>query len=346
MQAQAPVYRRIVLIRTDRVGDLVLSTPAIASFRLSWPRARIEALVSGYTEPVLRHNPDIDALHTLADATSTQQRQRLARSLGAGADLAVALAPRAADHELCGWTRAPKRIGYVYRRRYLSRLGARLRLTDFCISEADPQLADRHPGRAVAHEVEQVLALVELAGGKATARDLKLSPGTDDIMFAQRHVPQGAVGLNLSPRWFAANFGLAAVKRLIARLAAGQRPLVIFYGSDVTSTVALVRNAVAADAVLWFGGLPLLHWCAALARCSVAVTVDSGATHVAAAMGVPVAVVFERRFYNLSSQEWCPWRVPYVLLRKPRPGGSHDELIAEIQRAVSFLGRQSAVAPG
>ena len=54
------IYKNIILIRTDRVGDLVLSTPAIASFRRSWPRAHITAVITGYTEPVLRHNPDVD----------------------------------------------------------------------------------------------------------------------------------------------------------------------------------------------------------------------------------------------------------------------------------------------
>ena len=57
--------KRIVIIRTDRVGDLVLSTPAIASLRRSWPEAKIEAIVTDYTEPVLRHSPDVDCVHIL-----------------------------------------------------------------------------------------------------------------------------------------------------------------------------------------------------------------------------------------------------------------------------------------
>jgi ADP-heptose:LPS heptosyltransferase len=47
--AASPSFRKILLVRTDRVGDLVLTTPAIASFRRSWPDARIRLIVNEYT---------------------------------------------------------------------------------------------------------------------------------------------------------------------------------------------------------------------------------------------------------------------------------------------------------
>jgi ADP-heptose:LPS heptosyltransferase len=330
-------YRRIVLVRTDRVGDLVLSTPAIASFRRSWPQAHIEALVTEYTEPVMRHSPDIDALRVLPKSATARQMREAARAAGERADLVVALAPRTADYRLAAWTRAPRRLGYVYRRRYLSRLAARLFLTQHGISEADPDLADRYPDRPVAHEVQQVLALVQLAGGTVLTSELVLRVGEDDRAFARANAPAGAIAFNLSPRWLLANFGFDATSELVRRLAAMQRDVLVTYGTDVADAAARLRDAVAAPNVTWMGDLSLLRWAAALERCDAVVTVDTGATHVASAMGIPVVVVFEREFYRLSSQEWAPWRVQSVLLCKAPLGSKSDVLIEDIAAGAAAL---------
>jgi ADP-heptose:LPS heptosyltransferase len=345
--AAPPTYRRILLIRTDRVGDLVLSTPAIASFRRSWPEARIEALVTDYTEPVMRYNPDVDAVHVLARSATGRASRVRARRLGVGADLVVALAPRTLDYRLAFATHSPRRIGYVYRRRYLSRAAAIFFLTDYCISEADPELADRYPDRPVAHEVQQVQALVSLAGGDSFTDELVLKVGDEDRAFAAAHAPWGAIALNLSPRWFLPNFGYEATLELIRRLAALRRDLVVTYGNDVPDAAARLRDAVHAPNVLWLGNLPLLQWAAALAQCDVVVTVDTGATHVASAVGTPVVVVFEREYYRLSSQEWAPWKVPNALLSKPPPRANANALIEDVVSATHVLAQaRSGAARG
>ncbi|MBC5805242.1 MAG: hypothetical protein DLM53_02240 [Candidatus Eremiobacter antarcticus] len=328
-------FGRILLIRTDRVGDLVLSTPAIASFRKSWPNAHIDAVVSAYTEPVLRHSPDVDAIHIIPKNSTRSQGRRIVARLGAQADLAVALAPRTDDLYLAGRSEARTRIGYVYRRRYLSRVMARLLLTDFCLSEADPQLADRIPHAHIEHEVRQVLALVPFAGGKRLTEELTLGLGGDDIAFAAAQAPLGAAVLTLAPRWFASNFGIDAVRELLLRLAARQAHVVVTYGADTESEAAALRGS--ASNITWFGGLPLLRWAAVLARAAVVISVDTGATHVAAALKVPVVVIFEREHYSLCSQEWSPWRVPSAMLCKPPAGVSPAALLDDVVAAATHL---------
>ena len=54
-----------------------------------------------------------------------------------------------------------------------------------------------------------------------------------------------------------------------------------------------------------------------LERGRVVVTVDTGATHVASAVGRPTVVAFEHRYFSLNSQEWSPYGVPYAVVRKP-----------------------------
>jgi ADP-heptose:LPS heptosyltransferase len=55
-----------------------------------------------------------------------------------------------------------------------------------------------------------------------------------------------------------------------------------------------------------------------LERARVVVTVDTGATHVASAVGSPTLVAFEHAYFRLNSQEWSPYGVPHVLVRKPQ----------------------------
>jgi heptosyltransferase-3 len=51
---------RILIVRTDRIGDVLLTTPVSRRLRQQFPDAHIAWLVRPYTAPLLEHNPDID----------------------------------------------------------------------------------------------------------------------------------------------------------------------------------------------------------------------------------------------------------------------------------------------
>jgi heptosyltransferase III len=50
---------RVLVSRTDRIGDLILAVPFLETLKLRFPDIAIEALVSDYAAPVLEHNPHI-----------------------------------------------------------------------------------------------------------------------------------------------------------------------------------------------------------------------------------------------------------------------------------------------
>lgn len=56
--------KRILVVRPDRIGDVVLATPLLRSLRESFPDAYIAAMVRSYTKAVLEGNPCIDAIIT------------------------------------------------------------------------------------------------------------------------------------------------------------------------------------------------------------------------------------------------------------------------------------------
>ncbi len=50
-------YKKILLIRTDRLGDVILTTPAIKAVHHAYPGAHIAIIVRPYTELAVKGNP-------------------------------------------------------------------------------------------------------------------------------------------------------------------------------------------------------------------------------------------------------------------------------------------------
>lgn len=325
--------KRILLTRTDRIGDLILSTPAIATVRRSFPDAHVTMVCSPYNRVVMERNTDVDELLTLNGGIKPGA---FGAQFRGAADLAIALSPRAADIALVGGTRAPVRIGYTYVRRYVARLTARLYVNRVMISEADPDLSERNPHRHVRHEVNQLLDLVSLAGAEQRVAHLRLDVGDED-RAAIAYLPRDPIVMHLGLRWFNQGSTLDSTIALIRELHRFEKPVVVTYAPECEHYIPAIADSRVADVLL--GGLPFYRWAAVFERAGVIVTVDTGATHVASAMRRPTVVAFEHRYFRLNSQEWAPYGVPSVLIRKPADE-TQESLTAfrsEILGAVSKL---------
>jgi len=323
--------KRILLARLDRVGDLILSTPAIATIRRAFADAHVTMVCSEYNAVVVEQSPDVDTVVRLPEAAAPARFGREFR----GMDLAIALAPNARDMRLVAATRAPRRIGYTYERRYLTRAIARLWLTDCLVSNADPAACERTPERIVRHEVDQVLALAERAGANVIFPELRIEISAAD-RAAVADFPAEPVLVHLGRRWTEHGSTMANLLQLFRELRPLGRPLVATYGPDAVELAATVRSAGVADLVV--GGLSFGTWAAAFERAACIVTIDTGATHVASAVKRPVVVLFEHAFFRLNSQEWSPYRVPNAVLRKP-PTDTPEALRASRAEIVAAVAR-------
>jgi ADP-heptose:LPS heptosyltransferase len=56
---------RVLLVRPDHVGDVLLSSPAVALLRTALPRARLTYLVGPWAVDAARHGPAVDEVRTL-----------------------------------------------------------------------------------------------------------------------------------------------------------------------------------------------------------------------------------------------------------------------------------------
>lgn len=301
---------KVLLSRTDRIGDLILSTPAIATVRASFPDAHITMVTSPYNHVVMERNDDVDEVVDLPRGIKPSTFGAQFR----GYDLAIALAPRTTDIQLVGGTRATVRAGYTYVRRVLARLTARLYLNRIMISEADPDLSERHPGRVVRHEVDQLLDLVAASGAYRRVPRLRLDLTDADRALVSRTPPQPVV-FHLGARWFSVGSTLESTIELLGTIRGLGAPVVVSCPEESSSQGRAIEQAGVADQVM--RGLTFFEWAALFERAQCVVTVDTGATHVASAVRRPTLVAFEHRYFRLNSQEWAPYGVPSVLVRKP-----------------------------
>ncbi len=307
LQASPP--RVITVIRTDRVGDLILSTPFLTVLRQAFPQATIAAIVDPYCQEVLAESGLVDKI--LTDLPGEGQ-------LPGPSDLTIALAPRTGSLKLARRTGAPLRLGYVYRGRPLVRLAARFLLTH--VEEVTV-----NPPHHVPHEIEQLDLL---------ARRLGLPPSTGlplQLGFTADRVP-GRVVFHLGDRWLAGGWSLSDLSDLLE----GLRRF-----PDVQITAGPREEKMLAEGGLSLHGLRLRtnlafeEWAQLLGSAEALLSPDTGAVHLAAAMKTPVVVGYEASTYEHCSRQWAPWMVPHRSVVKGAPGETIPKLLAGLEELVS-----------
>ena len=227
-----------------------------------------------------------------------------------GYDVAVALAPRSVDLQLVGATRREPRRLHLRAALAGAPHRAALREPDHDFGGRSRALRARS-GRELPHEVAQLLDLVGLAGAQTAStafalgrhrrrprRDRGLPP--DPIVLT----PRRALVRGWEHAREHARAGAAAA-RLRGRHLRRSCP------SECDAYAAFEARGIVVRRLPFFNGRR------SSSERACVVTVDTGATHVASAMRRPTLVAFEHRYFRLNSQEWAPYDVPNVLVRKP-----------------------------
>lgn len=289
----------IVVIRTDRVGDLILSTPFLQALRRHFDQARICLWVDTYCGQVLSEASFVDRVVTSQPSEAF--------------DLAIALAPRTECLKKAKLTKAPVRAGYVYEGRPLVRLLAHRYLTHH---EVIPVKPPHH----LAHEVEHLDRLARALGMPST-QDYPLDIG-------YRFESQDWLVLHLGDRWFTRGWGVDDIVRLCYGLERFGR-LVITAGPREAE---ILRSGGFQDFDLRTG-LRFSEWCQLIGEARMLVSPDTGAVHVAAALNTPVVVAYESDTFEHCSAQWRPWKVSHRAVVKGHP----EATVQRILQAVTEL---------
>ncbi|MCC6532416.1 MAG: glycosyltransferase family 9 protein [Burkholderiales bacterium] len=285
--------RSVLIVATQRMGDVLLATPLIRSLRAAWPAARLHALVFDDTAGVLAANPDLDTVLTVARRPPLRQHLTLFRQLWRRYDLA--LSTGAGDRPtLYAWAGGRRRIGlalpgasHAWKRKALDAWVAFDDLDTHTIA-LNLQLAD-----ALGIERCYHAALAWSAADEAQVRAaLGSNPGPIAVLHLSskfRYKDWRQDGWIELGRWLSER-GMT----------------IVLTGSDEPAeraAIEAVRSRLGAAASTLAPHFSLPQVACLLSRASLAIGPDTVVTHAAAASGVPTVALFGPS----NPVKWGPW---------------------------------------
>jgi heptosyltransferase-2 len=279
-----------ILIRsTNWIGDAVMTLPAVAAVRNTFPRAKITILVKPWVADIFRLCPDIDEIMLFQSPGPHEGlagKWRLVRDIRKKQFDAAILLQNAMEAAIIAFlARIPVRAGY-------NSDGRELLLT---------HSVRRTKAIREVHQSDYYLEMVKALGCRPAGREALLTLGKNEERLAgdllAGHGLQGsrllvgmAPGATYGPakKWFPERFSSVA-----DRLADGfSAQIVLFGSSEDNDTAATVQARAKYPMFDLTGKTGLKEAMAMMARCRLFISNDSGLMHVAAALGVPTIAIF------------------------------------------------------
>jgi len=334
-------YRRILVVRRDNIGDLVLTTPLIHALRERFPAAWIGALTNGYNAPVLAGNPDLNAVYAYDKAKHRPDRWRLRVAAGTARlllelrrlriDLAIIAAPgyQRQSLNLVRWIAAHEVLGFAAP-------GDGRRIT----------LPVEYGSGAALHAAQDVFRLLAPLGVHDDPGPCRMTVDPQTLAAMRQRLAgtrQPLVALHISARrprqqWPAQRFAevIAALNRdgatVMLLWAPGTENDPRHPGDDAKAQA--VRELAGAQAALVpVPTTSLAELAAALSCADLMVCADGGAMHVAAAVGTPVVAMFG----DSPPHRWRPWGVNHRVVAAPGSDLAQLEAAPVIEAARALL---------
>jgi lipopolysaccharide heptosyltransferase II len=312
--------RRILLIRLDSLGDVILMTPAFHAIKETQPAAQLTLLTSPVGAQVAGLNQDLDEVLVYA-SPMTDAWLEVPHTPERELQLVETLRQREFDGAIIftSYRQSPLPAALLS---YLAGIPLRLGATD---DGAGSLLTTRHRWPAgLFHEVERGLSLVAAAGYHSRDAELVLQVPAAIQRQVRRRLSQSGVdparplvvvhpGCSMPARTYPWQRFAAAADLLVQRLGAH----VVLTGSrEEVPLVERLRAHMAHPAQSWAGQSSLAELAGLIQVADLVVTNNTGPAHIAAAVKTPVVDLFA---WTNPPEQWRPWRVPQRLLNRPVP---------------------------
>ena len=292
---------KAAVVRLDALGDTLLSTPAIDALCRELGAENVLVVTSvglgvvfGESPPHREVGPDgtgEEIARSIKDFGAesvyvfSEKRRALRGAYLSGAEERVGFDP--------GWTQ-PLRSLEV--RRYLT---VRFPIVNSLESNS------RY------HEVERYCRLVAKGLGKKSINGGRLK------FFSQKRPGgnsrlSGPVGFQWAAKWLNGGWPQELLLRLVEMLPQDAR---IFVPPNELDQARELLSSERQAAIVCRADLK--SYALELADCRYLLSIDTGAVHVAAAMGVPVLDVFPEEGAHHTVPRWRPWMTPHRVVLKP-----------------------------
>ncbi len=301
---------RILVIRTDRMGDALLNIPAIRALKGSF-NSFIVALVNPDVKELLEGSPEIDQILPFQEEKwnkSIFTKLRLLLQIRKMRfDLAVILNPTKRFHILTYLAGIPRRLGYA-------------RKWGFLLTH---KIEDRK-FLGQKHEVEYNLDLVRSIGAGTEDKRISIKVEQEDAQFAEGLLLKYAIkaqdliiaihphSSNPAKCWPKENFA-HLIDELSLRFSA--KVVIIGTAQDRSSVIKLI-SLTKYPPINFSGKLTLKQLAAFFKRCTLLISNDSGPVHIACAVNTATAVVFGRNIPGVSPIRWGPWGNGHIIFHR------------------------------
>ena len=302
---------RILIIQLADIGDLVLSTPALAALRAAKPQAHLTLLTSGHAAPIVGETGLVDEIITFDKKIFSGLKALLKP-----AHLRQILSLHGGHYDtIVFFHHFTLKAGTFKFALMALATGAKRRIglqngNGWFLTESIPDA-----GFGAKHQAQYWLDLVGLLGADSSPRPAKIAITKDDSPSRPIEYPlpmygegeggwglrialhAGSGGYSLARRWEPEKF--AAVADALHEQFNAQIILVGGAGDDTAQVKAAMKSTV-----LDFTGRTTLPELASLLKsCALYIGADSGVMHIAAAAGTPVIALFGPS----NHEAWSPW---------------------------------------
>ncbi len=325
--------RRILCIRLDSIGDVLMTTPALRALKDTRPDRRLTLLTSDAGAKAARLVPEIDDVWPFrapwmkaATGTPAVDRSLVARLSAAGFDAAVIFtvfsqSPLPAAY-LCYLAGVPLVLAHCHENPYQL-------LTDW--------LPDPEPQKLLRHEVRRQLDLVAAIGCVPRHERLSFAVPRSAQQRAARLL--AASGVHPDRPLVVAHPGAAAASRrypperfaeALELIGNDDRVQLVLTGDpSEMALVESIRSRLSIPLPSLAGALALADLGAVIAAADVLLSNNTAPVHIAAALGTPVVDL-----YALTNPQHTPWGVEHRVLyadvpcrycyKSACPAGHHD----------------------
>lgn len=307
--------KRILVVVTLRVGDVLLTTPLMRSLRRAWPQAHITALVFAGTDGIIKNNPDVDDIITVSRRPSFIEHLRLLWRLWRRYDLAIStmtndratLYARIAGKHAVGALDAG--VKHEWKRKLLSQY-------------SETEIVSTHT-------VLNYLRLADLVGVRR-CYEVVVGWQAANIAAVRSAIPfdmevQPYVVLHAYPMYVYKAWKKEAWVELASWLKQNGMRIVLTGGNDAmeVANVKAMQRLMPSDTVNVAGELSFSEVAYLLSKARAYVGPDTVVTHLAAAVGTPTVALFGPS----NPVKWGPWPKGYDKDEEPyRMVGTHQHV--------------------
>ncbi len=300
------MMRRILLVQMADIGDLVTTTPAITALRDAHPEAHIALLTSAHAAPIIADTDLVDEIITF-DKSNFNGTIAFFRP----ANLKHVIGLRDGNYD-----------SIVYFHHFTLKLGTiKFALMAFASGAKHRYgidngngwfLTARIPddGYGAKHQVEYWRDLVALLGADSASRSQKIArknydlPAHDGIRIV---IHAGSGGYSLARRWEPEKFAQVA-----DALTQQHKAQIILVGGK-NDDVGAVKDAMQTTPLDLSQKTTLTELAGVIAQADLFIGADSGVSHIAASVDVPILTVFGPS----NHRAWAPhtYSAPSIVVR-------------------------------